>query len=69
MDDPLASLERKVEQIIALCESLRAENRSLRERITALEDEKRNLAERMTAARTRLENLLDKLPAEETHHG
>ncbi|NWG30219.1 MAG: hypothetical protein HXY29_01820 [Rhodocyclaceae bacterium] len=64
MDAPLASLERKVEQIIALCETLRAENRRLREQIGALEEEKRGLMERMTTARTRLEGLIDKLPAE-----
>ncbi|WP_126447184.1 hypothetical protein [Sulfuricystis multivorans] len=64
MDVPLASLERKVEQIIALCETLRAENRQLRERIGALEAEKRGLMERMTTARLRLEGLIDKLPAE-----
>ncbi|MFN3884009.1 MAG: hypothetical protein ACK4Q4_04530 [Rhodocyclaceae bacterium] len=65
MDAPLASLERKVEQIIALCETLRAENRQLRERVGALENEKRGLIERMTLARVRLEGLIDKLPPEE----
>lgn len=64
MDAPLASLERKVEQIIALCETLRAENRRLRERIGALEEEQSRLVERMTTARTQLEGLIDKLPAE-----
>jgi len=69
MDNPLASLERKVEEIIAFCDAMRAENRRLRERIHALEEEKRALAERMTIARARLENLLEKLPAETTHDG
>lgn len=65
MTSPLVSLERKVEQIIALCETLRAENRQLRERIGALEEEKRRLMERMTTARVRLEGLMSKLPPEE----
>ncbi|MFN4147949.1 MAG: hypothetical protein ACK4E4_00175 [Rhodocyclaceae bacterium] len=65
MDAPLASLERKVEQIIALCETLRAENRQLRERVGALENEKHGLIERMTLARVRLEGLIDRLPPEE----
>jgi cell division protein ZapB len=69
MDNLLASLECKVEEIIAFCDALRAENRRLRERIHALEEEKRALAERMTIARARLENLLEKLPAETTHDG
>lgn len=64
MEVPLASLERKVEQIIALCETLRAENRRLRQQIAALEDERRGLVARMTTARTRLEGLLDKLPSD-----
>lgn len=64
MNVPLASLQQKVEQIVALCAALRAENHRLRDRVGALEDEKRDLAERMTAARTRLEGLMDRLPEE-----
>lgn len=64
MDAPLARLEQKVEQIVALCEALRAENHRLRDRVGVLENEKLGLMERMTAARTRLEGLMDKLPAE-----
>jgi cell division protein ZapB len=64
MNAPLASLEQKVEQIVALCETLRAENHRLRDRVGALEGEKQALAERMTTARARLEGLMDKLPAE-----
>lgn len=64
MNTPLASLEQKVEQIVALCEALRAENHRLRDRVGTLEGEKQGLAERMTTARTRLEGLMDKLPAE-----
>lgn len=64
MNSPLVSLEQKVEQIVTLCASLRAENHRLRDRLTTLEGEKQNLAERMTTARTRLEGLMDKLPQE-----
>ena len=64
MSVPLASLEQKVEQVIALCDALRAENHRLRDRVGTLEGEKQALAERMTAARTRLEGLMDKLPEE-----
>lgn len=64
MDAPLASLEQKVAQVIALCETLRAENHRLRDRVGALEGEKEALMERMTTARTRLEGLMDKLPRE-----
>lgn len=64
MSTPLASLEQKVEQIVALCETLRAENHRLRDHVGALEGEKQALAERITVARTRLEGLMDKLPQE-----
>lgn len=62
MDHPLGGLEQKVEQIIALCATLRAENHRLRDRVGELEGQNRAFAERMTAARERLENLMDKLP-------
>lgn len=64
MNEMLGGLEDKVTQVIALCDSLRAENHKLRDRIGELEEEKQDLAERMTTARERLELLVDKLPAE-----
>lgn len=64
MNDPLGGLEDKVTQVIALCDSLRAENRRLHDRVGTLENDKANLAERMTTARERLEGLMDRLPAE-----
>lgn len=64
MDDPLDGIERKVEQIIALCAALRVENHRLRDRVGELEEEKQDLAARMTTARERIEGLLDRLPAE-----
>ena len=64
MTSPLGHLEQKVDQVIALCDALRAENHRLRDRVGTLEGEKQALAERMTAARTRLEGLMDKLPQE-----
>ena len=64
MTAPLVRLEQKVEQIIALCDALRAENHRLRDKVGTLEGENQALAERMTVARTRLEGLMDKLPQE-----
>lgn len=64
MKEVLGGLEEKVTQVIALCDSLRAENHQLRDRIGLLESEKQALAERMTVARSRIEALMDKLPAE-----
>jgi cell division protein ZapB len=63
MNEELGGLEDKVNQVIALCDTLRAENHQLRDRVGTLEHEKADLAERMTTARERLEGLMDKLPA------
>lgn len=63
MNEELGGLEDKVNQVIALCDALRAENHHLHDRVDALENEKADLAERMTAARERLEGLMDRLPA------
>ncbi len=63
MNEHLGRLEGKVEQVIALCDALRAENHRLRDRVSVLEEEKQDLAERMTEARSRLEGLMEKLPA------
>jgi len=64
MNDELSALENKVNQVIALCDALRAENHRLRELTGVLENEKADLAERMITARTRLEGLMDRLPSE-----
>lgn len=64
MNDALGGLEGKVEQVVALCDALRAENHRLRGRVSALEDEKEALVERMGEARSRLEGLIDRLPPE-----
>lgn len=64
MNDDLGRLENKVEQVVALCDALRAENRRLHDRVAALETRKTSLEERMTVARNRLEGLMDHLPLE-----
>jgi len=64
MNANISSLERKVEQVVAFCEQLRAENHALRQRIAGLEQEKESLEARMGTARERLENIMERLPAE-----
>ena len=64
MEEELGGLEIKVGQIVALCDSLRAENHRLRSRVGELETQKEELASHMTEARTRLESLMDRLPPE-----
>lgn len=62
MNAEISALEQKVEELIALCRSLRAENRELRSRLAGAEGENRQLAEKVSAARSRLEALVARLP-------
>jgi len=64
MNVSLDSLERKVEQIVAVCASLRGENQALRAQVAGLEAEKAALAKRVELARERLEGLVARLPDE-----
>jgi cell division protein ZapB len=62
MDDSLDALDKKVDQVLAWCRSLRDENLALRNRVAGLEGENRQLLEKINAARTRLEGLMERLP-------
>ena len=60
----LSSFERKIEQVLALCQNLRSENQDLRGRVVGLESERQRLVEKIDTACARLEVLMTKLPAE-----
>jgi len=62
MDDELAALEQKLDEFLALCHSLRAENMELRTRLAGMEGEKHRLNQKVDAATARLEALMEKLP-------
>ena len=64
MKGDLTVLEDKIEQFLAFCQSLRAENQALRSRVAGLEDERRSLVDKIDTARARLEALMAKLPEE-----
>lgn len=64
MSSDLAQLEKKIDQFLAFCEGLRAENRALRTRVAKMEEERQVLLAKIESARNRLEALMDKLPAE-----
>ena len=64
MKGDLTALEHKVEQFLAFCQSLRAENQALRSRVAGLEDERQALVDKIDTARTRLEALMERLPEE-----
>ncbi len=64
MSVSLDHLERKVEQIVAVCSSLRSENQALRAHVAGLEVEKAALAQKIDITRERLEALIMRLPDE-----
>ena len=64
MNGDLARLEKKLEQFMAFCEGLHAENRALRKRVTHMDDERLMLLGKIDSARNRLEALMARLPAD-----
>lgn len=62
VDAEFDSLEAKVVQFVGLCERLRAENRDLRQQLTAALSDAQRLNERIDGAKARLEQLLARLP-------
>ncbi len=64
MSIALDPLENRVDQLLSLCGSLRAENEDLRSRVAGLEADKAALKKKIDVAATRLENLMEHLPAE-----
>ena len=64
MSVSLDHLEQKVEQIVAVCASLRSENQALRANVAGLEAEKAALAKKIDITRERLEALMTRVPDE-----
>jgi len=64
MSGDLALLEKKIDQFLAFCEGLRAENRALRNRVAKMEEERLVLLGKIDSARDRLEALMEKIPSE-----
>jgi len=64
MSVSLDQLEHKVEQILAVCASLRSENQILRAQVAGLESERTALTKKIDLARERLEALMIRLPEE-----
>jgi len=64
MSVSLDHLEHKVDQILAVCASLRSENQALRAHLASLETEKAALAQKIDITRERLEALMTRLPDE-----
>lgn len=66
MDTQLKSLEDKINQFVALCQRLRADNQQLRQQLASAQNENKQLSDKIGAAKTRLETLLTHIPEEQT---
>lgn len=64
MNADFTSLEKKIERVVACCQSLRDENHALREHVALLERDKQALTEKIDTTRIRLEAFMERLPAE-----
>ena len=65
MDAELRSLEDKINQFVALCKRLRADNHQLRQQLASAQSQNKQLSDKIGDARTRLETLLTRIPDEE----
>jgi cell division protein ZapB len=66
MEAQLKSLEAKLEQLVKLCQQLRAENHQLRQEIASALNANRRLEDKVGGATARLEALLQQLPEDAT---
>ena len=64
MQADVLSLEEKLQQLIALCASLRNDNQMLRQQLLAADGANRKLSAQMSEAAQRLDALLSRLPVE-----
>ena len=66
MDAEIRSLEEKVNQFVALCQRLRADNHELRQQLASAQSENKHLSDKVVDAKARIETLLSQIPEEET---
>ena len=59
-------LETKLEQLVKLCQQLRAENHQLRQELATALNANRRLEDKVSVASARLEALLQQLPEDAT---
>jgi uncharacterized protein (TIGR02449 family) len=65
MDPELTALEEKLAQLVQRLNTLRDENRDLRQQVAARTDENSRLGEKLAAAKVRIEALLKQIPETE----
>jgi len=68
LDEELAALEARVQELAALCSRLTLENRAMREQRDALVEERARLLEKNETARGKVEQMIVRLKAMEGGH-
>jgi len=66
MEPDFDALEEKLAQLVRRLESLRDENRELRQQLAQRTDENARLGEKLGAAKSRIEALLKQIPETES---
>lgn len=64
-DNPLKTLDAKIDELIALCAELNRENRALKDQNAGWQQERRELIEQNSQARSRIQAVLERLRAME----
>ena len=67
IEEKLERLEQQVAGLVALCEKLRQENRSLREQQDGLVEERARLIEKNEMARSKVEQMISRLKSLEAN--
>jgi cell division protein ZapB len=60
-ENPLKDLEKKIDELISLCEELNRENRALKSEIASWADERQDLIDKNEMARSKVEAMIDRL--------
>jgi cell division protein ZapB len=60
-DTTLRDLENKIDELIALCNELKRENRTLKSEIAGFREERRELLDKNELARSKVEAMIDRL--------
>ena len=66
MESEFDALEERLAQVVQRLETLRGENRDLRQQLAQRTDENARLAEKLAAAKSRIEALLKQIPETES---
>ena len=64
-DNPLKDLERKIDELVALCQELNRENGALKAEIAGWREERKDLMDKNELARSKVEAMIDRLRAME----